>query len=63
MQNVIDINSNHANLSNYIRYALQCHEIISIGSNDVDTLHDRVKAMFPEAKLTKCEGYLLVENK
>lgn len=34
-----------------------------LGSNDVDTLADRIKAEYPDAKLSKHKGYVLVEKR
>jgi len=36
---------------------------LMLGSSDVDTLHDRIKAEYPDAKLRKEEGYVLIEGK
>jgi hypothetical protein len=33
-----------------------------LGSNDVNSLHDRIKAAYPDAKLSKHKGYVLVEK-
>jgi hypothetical protein len=46
----------------YIRLGLELHEKIAIGSNNVDKLHDTVQAIFPNAKLTKEDGFLFVEG-
>lgn len=62
MTNVIELSDKRDSLLYYIRIGLELHEIISIGSNDVDALADKVQAVFPKAKLTKADGYLMVEN-
>lgn len=36
---------------------------LAIGSNNVDALHDRIKAEYPDAKLSKHKGYVLVEKR
>ena len=36
---------------------------LMLGSNNVDALHDRIKAAYPEAKLRKEKGYVLIEGK
>jgi len=36
---------------------------LMLGSSDVDTLHDRIKAEYPDAKLRKEKGYVLIEGK
>jgi len=46
----------------YIKYALQTHTKITIGTSDVDALYNHVKAAYPDARLTKFDGYLMVEN-
>ena len=33
-----------------------------LGSNDVDALAERIKVVYPEAKLSKHKGYLVVEK-
>ena len=45
-----------------IKYCLAANKKLAIGSSDVDALYDRVRLLHPEAKLTKHNGYLLVEN-
>lgn len=35
---------------------------LMLGSNDVDGLHDRIKAEYPNAKLSKHKGYVTIEG-
>jgi len=45
-----------------IKYCLATNKKLAIGTANVDALHDQVKLLYPDAKLTKFEGYLLVER-
>lgn len=45
-----------------IKYCLAANKKLYIGSSNVNALHDQVKLLYPDAKLTKREGYLLVEG-
>ena len=36
---------------------------LMLGSSDVDALRDRIKAEYPDAKLRKEKGYVLIEGK
>ena len=36
---------------------------LMLGSNDVDSLHDRIKAEYPNAKLSKHKGYVMIERR
>lgn len=45
-----------------IKYCLAVNKSLAIGTANVDNLFDQVRLLFPEAKLTKKIGYLLVEN-
>lgn len=45
-----------------IRYCIAANKRLYIGTANVDLLHDKVKLLYPDAKLTKGDGYLLVEN-
>lgn len=36
---------------------------LMLGSSDVDALHDRIKAEYPDAKFRKEKGYVLIEGK
>lgn len=45
-----------------IRYCLAANKSLAIGTANVDALALQVKEMFPNAKLTKKDGYLLVEK-
>lgn len=46
----------------YVEYALKMHKKLAIGTNNVEGMYKRVKELFPQAKLTKADGYLMVEN-
>lgn len=48
-------------LSN-IAYCLASNKSLAIGSSNVNALYDRIKELYPEAKLTKHKGYVLVEK-
>jgi hypothetical protein len=45
-----------------IKYCLAANKKLAIGTVNVDALYSQVKLLYPEAKLTKYEGYLLVES-
>lgn len=45
-----------------IKYCLAANKKLAIGTSNVDALYDQVKFMYPEVKLTKCQGYLMVES-
>lgn len=45
-----------------IKYCLAANKKLAIGTSNVDALYSQVKLMYPEAKLTKNDGYLLVES-
>lgn len=62
MSNIVELSGKRDSLLYYIRIGLELHEIISIGSDDVDGLYDKIQAVFPQAKLTKEDGFLIVEN-
>ena len=36
---------------------------LMLGSSDVDGLHDRIKAEYPNAKLSKHKGYVMIERR
>lgn len=42
---------------------IAANKTLMLGSNDVDRLHDRIKAEYPNAKLRKERGYVLIEGK
>lgn len=46
---------------NSIKYCLAANNSLRIGSSNVDALYDRIKELYPEAKLSKHEDYVLVE--
>ena len=62
MTNIVELSDKHDSLLYYIRIGLELHEKIALGSNDVDSLYDKIQAVFPQAKLTKEDGYLMVES-
>lgn len=62
MADIIEISSRQKNGLMYIKYALELHEKVAIGTNDVDAMYDRIKALYPNARLTKEDGFILVEN-
>lgn len=43
-----------------IAYCLAANKKLAIGSSDIEALYAKMKLMYPDAKLTKCD--LLVEN-
>ncbi len=45
-----------------IKFCLAANKRLAIGTSNVDALYERVKELYPEVKLTKLEGYLLVES-
>lgn len=45
-----------------IKYCLAANKKLAIGTTNVDALYVQVRLMYPEVKLTKCNGYLLVEQ-
>lgn len=45
-----------------IKYCLATNKKLAIGTSNMDALYSQVKLMYPEAKLTKMSGYLLVES-
>lgn len=47
---------------NSIRYCLAANSSLRIGTSNVDALHDKIKLLYPEAKLTKGKDYVLVEK-
>jgi len=42
---------------------IQSNKELYLGSNNVDALADRIKEMYPDAKLSKHNGYVLVEKR
>lgn len=45
-----------------IKYVMAGNQSLIIGSNDVDACYERIKQLYPEAKLSKHEGYVMVEK-
>lgn len=45
-----------------IKYALVTNKSLAIGTANVDALYDKIKFEYPEAKLSKHDGYVLVEK-
>jgi hypothetical protein len=45
-----------------IKYVMATGKSLAIGTANVDALHDRIKQEYPNAKLTKQNGYVLVEK-
>lgn len=44
-----------------VKYVLASGKSLMIGTANVDACYDRIKELYPEAKLSKHEGYVLVE--
>ena len=42
---------------------IAANKTLMLGSNDVDRLHDRIKAEYPNAKLSKHKGYVTIERR
>lgn len=45
-----------------IRYALATNKTLILGTFNVDALYDKIKFEFPEAKISKRNGYVLLEK-
>lgn len=45
-----------------IKFCLATNKSLAIGTNNVDALYDKIKFEYPEAKLSKHNGYVLVEK-
>lgn len=45
-----------------IKYCLATNKSLAIGTSNVDELYDKIKFEHPEAKLSKRDGYVLVER-
>lgn len=45
-----------------IRYALASGKKLAIGTTNIDACYDKIKELYPEAKLSKHNGYVLVEK-
>lgn len=46
----------------FIKYCLATNNSLAIGTANVDALYDKIKFEYPEAKISKCNGYVLVEK-
>lgn len=45
-----------------VKYALASGKELMIGTANVDKCYDLIKELYPEAKLSKHNGYVLVEK-
>lgn len=45
-----------------VKFCLATNKSLAIGTNDVDALYNKIKFEYPEAKLSKHNGYVLVER-
>lgn len=45
-----------------IKYCLATNKSLAIGTANVDALYDKIKFEYPEAKISKYKGYVLVER-
>jgi hypothetical protein len=45
-----------------IKYCIASNRKLVIGTSNVDALYERIKFEYPEAKLSKHDGYVLVER-
>ena len=45
-----------------IKYCLASNKRLAIGTNNIDALYDKIKFEYPEAKLSKHKGYVLVKK-
>jgi hypothetical protein len=45
-----------------IKFCLASNKSLAIGTANVDACYDKIKADYPEAKLSKHSGYVLVEK-
>lgn len=43
-----------------VKYALASGKSLMIGTSDVDACYERIKQMYPDAKLTKGNGFVTV---
>lgn len=48
--------------ANSVKFCLATNKSLAIGTADVDATYERLKAEYPEAKLSKRTGYVLVEK-
>lgn len=47
---------------NSIRYCLAANSSLVIGTSNVDALYNRIKSLYPEARLSKGNGFVKVEK-
>lgn len=45
-----------------VKFCIATNKSLAIGTTNVDELYDKIKFEYPEAKLKKCEGYVLIEK-
>lgn len=45
-----------------IKYCIASNKKLMIGTANVDALYERIKFEYPEAKLSKHDGYVLLEK-
>lgn len=45
-----------------VKYALAAGKKLMIGTANVDVCYERIKELYPEAKISKHKGYVLVEK-
>lgn len=46
-----------------VRMFIAANKQLIIGSNNVDNLYDRIKAEYPDARISKHKGYVTIEGK
>lgn len=44
-----------------IKYCLAANKSLAIGTSNVGALYDKIKFEYPDAKISKHDGYVLVE--
>lgn len=47
---------------NIIRYVMAGNQSLMIGTSDVDACYERIKQLYPDAKLTKGNDFVMVEK-
>lgn len=45
-----------------VKYCIATNKSLAIGTANVDALYNKIKFEYPEAKLSKHKGYVLVER-
>lgn len=48
--------------ANCIKFCMATNKSLAIGTADVDALYDKIKFEFSEAKISKRNGYVLLEK-